>query len=523
MKKIYFVASALLAVTTLKAQIKTVDFEELIFPEEQKFWNGSDESGGFSSLNLHFSNDYDTEWESWTGFAYSKDTDTETPGFENQYSAYAPLDYWNGVDGSGGFQFGSAFFSNDYDPEWDVWSGFAYSRKTDTETAGFTNMYSAITGEGNNASENYSVWNSNGVVTLDETTVVNDIYVTNTTYAYLSMRDGDDFAKEFEQDDWFRLTIYGWNDADEKIEDSVVFYLADYRDADPAEHYIVDTWEMIDISILGEVKKISFNLESTDVGDWGMNTPNYFAMDDLNIGAVGEEELIDFEGLPFQGSGNNQSSNYAVWYADGQITFDSVCVMKDIAVTNTTYAYFSIRDGDDFATQFQQGDWFKLTAYGWNEGEEITDSVEFYLADYRDEDQEKHYIIDQWETIDLSSLGEIAKLSFKLTSSDVGDWGINTPNYFALDDINYEVKKPLHLTNQVKDFTVSVYPNPTSDVLHIDGQHGMLRLIDMNGRIHQSVNHTEKSQLSVVDLPKGAYFVQLASENGVLTKKVIVQ
>ena len=30
-----------------------------------------------------------------------------------------------------------------------------------------------------------------------------------------------------------------------------------------------------------EVKKLHFSLSSTDNGDWGMNTPAYFCMDDI--------------------------------------------------------------------------------------------------------------------------------------------------------------------------------------------------------------------------------------------------
>ena len=522
MKKIYILASALLAATTLKAQ-QVVDFEELAFPESQNHWNGDDESGGFQSKNLTFSNEYNTEWDSWSGFAYSKATNTETAGAENQYSAYAPLDFWNGMDSSGGFKMGSAFFTNNYNFEWGSWTGFSYSRKTDTVTEGHTNMYSAITGSGNNDSPNYAVWNSDGEIVLDEETQVNSVNITNTTYAYLSMLNGDDFAKEFEQDDWFRLTIYGWTNADEKVEDSVVFYLADYRDADPAEHYIIDAWETVDISILGNVKKLSFNLESTDVGDWGMNTPNYFAMDDLHIGEPGSEELIDFENLPFQGSGNNKSSNYAVWNSNGEISFDSISEVHSIAVTNTTYAYYSMKEGDDFATQFNQGDWFKLTVFGWDENNEIKDSVSYYLADYRDTDQENHYIIEAWEEIDLTSLGEIRKLSFNLTSSDVGDWGMNTPNYFAMDDIIYETKRPLNTIENNKDLSVSVYPNPATTIIHINGENGTIALFDNSGRIVWEGQHNDFTTIDVQNLPNGLYFLHLKSKKGVATEKVILQ
>ena len=37
--------------------------------------------------------------------------------------------------------------------------------------------------------------------------------------------------------------------------------------------------------------------------------------------------------------------------------------------------------------------------------------------------------------MDLSSLGDVTGLEFNVASSDVGDFGINTPTYFAMDDL----------------------------------------------------------------------------------------
>jgi hypothetical protein len=61
--------------------------------------------------------------------------------------------------------------------------------------------------------------------------------------------------------------------------------------------------------------------------------------------------------------------------------------------------------------------------------------VEFYLADFRFENNGEDYIVDTWEYVDLSSLGVVNKLEFSLGSSDVGAWGMNTPAYFVIDTI----------------------------------------------------------------------------------------
>ncbi len=45
------------------------------------------------------------------------------------------------------------------------------------------------------------------------------------------------------------------------------------------------------------------------------------------------------------------------------------------------------------------------------------------------------FILEGWQRIDLTSLGMVSSLSFSMDSSDKGDFGINTPTYFALDDL----------------------------------------------------------------------------------------
>ena len=214
----------------------------------------------------------------------------------------APESYWNGSDGSGGFQSGPAWFNNNY-TDWGggfySWDGWAYSNTTDIATAGYTNQYSAVTG-GGFYSNNYGI----SCVPLDfmggtyepiptaltftDTTdgyIAAGAYFTNTTYVYLSMKYGDIFAKKFggssgNDPDWFLLTITG-KDASGGKTGTVEFYLADYRFEDNIKDYIVENWEYIDLSSLGVVKSLEFSLSSSDVGDWGMNTPAYFALDTI--------------------------------------------------------------------------------------------------------------------------------------------------------------------------------------------------------------------------------------------------
>lgn len=120
-------------------------------------------------------------------------------------------------------------------------------------------------------------------MTLDEPAIVGGLYATNNNYAYYSMLYGDAFAKKFggvsgNDEDWFLLTITG-RDALGNATGAVDFYLADYRFSDSQMDYIVDDWRYVDLASLGVVKSVEFGLGSSDVGDWGMNTPAYFVID----------------------------------------------------------------------------------------------------------------------------------------------------------------------------------------------------------------------------------------------------
>lgn len=196
--------------------------------------------------------------------------------------------YWNGSDGSGPFSSDGILFSNYYKADWYYWEGFAYSNINDTITAGLDGQYNAITVTGQGGTSNYAICYLGflGIlpeVTLSEEGIVYGLYVTNNNYAYYSMLYGDTYSKKFGGDtgndkDWFKLTITG-KDAEETPTGEVEFYLADYRFDDNNLDYIVDTWEFIDLASLGKVKTLEFNLNSSDIGDLGMNTPGYFAMD----------------------------------------------------------------------------------------------------------------------------------------------------------------------------------------------------------------------------------------------------
>jgi hypothetical protein len=216
----------------------------------------------------------------------------------------SPNSYWNGSSKPLGttFSSGNAVFQNKYDTAYGgYWkSGWAYSNKKDSTTAGYTNMYSARPAVGYNSSANYLVGQQGAKIILNPTAagkVVNGFYITNSTYAAISMKKGDTFGKKFggtsaDDKDWFKLTVHKWL-AGVMTNDSVDFYLADYRFTNNAQDYIVTAWQWVDLTSLGNVDSLKFTLSSSDVGTYGMNTPAYFCMDNFTTAnsAVSVDEI----------------------------------------------------------------------------------------------------------------------------------------------------------------------------------------------------------------------------------------
>lgn len=211
---------------------------------------------------------------------------TEIVDFEN-----LPLDVsgvWNGSDGTGGFRSGNLFFPNNFNPDFQAWSGFSYTNHKDTVTGDYTNQYSSIAGTGAEGSSKYGVFYYMGVPDTIKFTVpgkITGFAVCNSTYAYKAMKYGSPFNKKFggetgDDPDWFKVTLTGINEQG-IVAGYVDIYLADFRFTDRKNDYIANAWTSVDLSELGFLKALKIEMSSSDSGEWGINTPAYFCVDNI--------------------------------------------------------------------------------------------------------------------------------------------------------------------------------------------------------------------------------------------------
>ncbi len=228
------------------------------------------------------------------------------------------------------YSVGGATFKYEWDATYSYWSGgAAYTNKKDTiNTVGpaplyYTNVYSCIPGVALSGT-NYATLQNNAVISFsNNTTAVSGFYITNTTYAWKVIKKGNFVSRKFgdttgtgsgtsipqgEYPDWFKVVVRGYRGGT-MINDSVEYYLADYRAAGTSSDYVIKNWQYVNCIALGQVDSIKFEMKSSDVGTYGINTPTFFSIDNFTTqSTVGIEELSFVSNLSLFPNPANQSS-----------------------------------------------------------------------------------------------------------------------------------------------------------------------------------------------------------------------
>lgn len=203
-------------------------------------------------------------------------------------TAYLETKYPN--DGTYTFQSGNALFYGSV--SWgSSWSNFNVSNATDTLETSYSKAAVAMPGTGYNASAKYAI----AFVPIDfmgpdpTATIpvgaklqgnaaghpVFGAYFSNSVYAYRYILNNNFYATNHH---WLKLVVRGYL-AGVKSTDSVTVTLADYTNA--TSPVLVNNWQWTNLSSLGNVDSLTFDMVSSDAGSFGINTPAYFAMDNL--------------------------------------------------------------------------------------------------------------------------------------------------------------------------------------------------------------------------------------------------
>ena len=106
--------------------------------------------------------------------------------------------------------------------------------------------------------------------------VIDHMYVTNTTYALNCYIDGNGLTAKIGPDDWVKLVATGYDSKGAKTGETVI-YLCNGPDN------IIMDWTKWDLSSLGKVSKVTFNVTGSSDNGYGFSQPAYFAYDDVAV------------------------------------------------------------------------------------------------------------------------------------------------------------------------------------------------------------------------------------------------
>jgi hypothetical protein len=226
--------------------------------------------------------------------------------------------------------------------------------------------------------------------------------------------------------------------------------------------------------------------------------------------------------------GFSGSSTYVIGQDKGMIKLNQPAgTITGMYLTNSTYAYKSIKYGDSFSKKFggstgNDPDFFKVVIRGYLNGALKSDSVEFYLADFRSSNNSLDYIIDSWTLVNTATLGKVDSIFFTMRSSDVGSFGINTPLFFGLDNLTVNYGSTVGLTEN-KESGFKIGPNPFHSFLKIVGSDiisDRVKIYSLSGTLVGEYNVVNE-MISPEGLLKGVYLIELETGAGRSIKRVV--
>lgn len=182
-------------------------------------------------------------------------------------------------------------------------------------------------------------------------------------------------------------------------------------------------------------------------------------------------------------------------FTDGK-SYEAVSVYVNL----NSYPYYSMEYGDSFARAFTNGDKFTLTIHGVA-SDETEKTVDVDLASYTNGDLT---INRGWKYVDLSPLGEVNELYFTMSSTDSGDYGMNTPAYFCLDKLCVKSVDTSSVDNMMQANQLRISYDRKSHTVTLDGNDFGI-IYDVAGNQLMSIDGTVGD---VSSLPAGVYLVK---------------
>lgn len=161
---------------------------------------------------------------------------------------------------------------------------------------------------------------------------------------------------------------------------------------------------------------------------WEGFTISQVDTDTMNVFSCVAKGGVQGEGTPYAIGYYSDYVSSTLGYASNMILFNDVYYPEYVYICQNSNTFEAISNGLTPANKFTEKDSLVLTISGIDDEWHDTQQVVYFLALGREFNQ-------GWVKVDLSSIGATKGLSFRIRSTDIGQWGTNTPTYFALDKL----------------------------------------------------------------------------------------
>ena len=189
-----------------------------------------------------------------------------------------------------GYATADLIFEHFYNEEYGYWGGFAQSKMLDADAKNglYENQYSAYN---TNAASGesfllyyYDSFNEPCDIVCMSNLELRSVKLNLSTYTYASITNEDinAFARAFTDGDYLKVVFTPCSSLGVAQGDGVEAYVVDYRDG---KRFVATDWQKFNLNLPASAR-IRVTIETTDIGEWGANTPLYICMDNLEYELV---------------------------------------------------------------------------------------------------------------------------------------------------------------------------------------------------------------------------------------------
>lgn len=126
-----------------------------------------------------------------------------------------------------------------------------------------------------------------------------------------------------------------------------------------------------------------------------------------------------------------------------------------------------------------------------------------------------------------ASSSQLQDFCIKVTDKDAATAGTGVYSTWTISANNnpYYFSETCTLnTERFNQESVSIYPNPTRDIIHIKASNinfNVIKIFNLHGQLVKTYDNLDTQKLNISDLANGLYIMDLTSEQGVVKRKIV--